>query len=94
MVKVSKFDVVDYLDSEEMIEEYLKAVKEEGNPDLLRSALSNVATNLPRMMIRRNRVKNLSANHVLNPFPVFAIFWRAKNNMYKFVYKIQFFRQI
>ena len=43
MVKVSKFDVVDYLDSEEMIEEYLKAVQEEEDPDLLRSALSNVA---------------------------------------------------
>ena len=43
MVKVSKFDVVDYLDSEEMIEEYLKAVEEEGNPDLLRAALSNAA---------------------------------------------------
>ena len=38
MVKVSKFDVLDYLDSEEMIEEYLKAVQEEGDSDLLRSA--------------------------------------------------------
>lgn len=43
MVKVSKFDVVDYLDSEEMIEEYLKAVQEEEDPDLLRSALADVA---------------------------------------------------
>ena len=43
MVKVSKFDVVDYLDSEEMIEEYLKAVQEEKDPDLLCAALSDVA---------------------------------------------------
>jgi len=43
MVKVSKFDVLDYLDSEEMIEEYLKAVQEEEDPDLLRSALADVA---------------------------------------------------
>ena len=42
MVKVSKFDVVDYLDSEEMIEEYLKAVQEEKDPELLRAALSDV----------------------------------------------------
>lgn len=39
MMKVSKFDAVEYLDSEEMIEEYLTATKECGNPDVLRSAL-------------------------------------------------------
>ena len=43
MVKISKFDVLDHLDSEEVIEEYLKAAKEEGSPDLLRAALSNAA---------------------------------------------------
>ena len=42
MVKVSKFDVVDYLDSEEMIEEYLTAAKECGNPDVFRAALADV----------------------------------------------------
>ena len=41
MVKVSKFDVVDYLDSEEMIEEYLTAAKECGNSDVLRAALAD-----------------------------------------------------
>ena len=43
MVKVSKFDAVDYLDSEEMITEYLTAAMEEGNPDIFLGALANVA---------------------------------------------------
>lgn len=42
MVKVSKFDVVYYLDCEEMIEEHLTAAKECGNPDVLRAAISDV----------------------------------------------------
>ena len=43
MVKVSKFDAADYLDSEEMIAEYLMAAQEDENPDMLRAALSDVA---------------------------------------------------
>lgn len=43
MVKVSKFDAVDYLDSEEMIEEFLTAAKECGNPDVLHAAIADVA---------------------------------------------------
>ena len=54
MVKVSKFDVVDYLDSEEMIVEYLKAMQEEGDPDLLRSALSNVAKALAAAQLAKD----------------------------------------
>ena len=43
MVKVSKFDVVDYLDSEEMIEEYLVAALETDDSDIFLNALANVA---------------------------------------------------
>jgi probable addiction module antidote protein len=43
MVKVSKFDVVDYLDSEEMMAEYLIAALEADNPDIFLNALANVA---------------------------------------------------
>ena len=43
MVKISKFDVVDYLDSEEMIEEYLVAALETDDSDIFLNALANVA---------------------------------------------------
>ena len=43
MVKVSKFDAVDYLDSEEMMAEYLTAAMEDDNPDVFLAALSDVA---------------------------------------------------
>ena len=43
MVKVSKFDAVDYLDSEEMMAEYLTAAMEEENPDVFLAALSDGA---------------------------------------------------
>ena len=42
-MKVSRFDPVDYLDSEEMMAEYLAAALEEGDPDLFLNALANVA---------------------------------------------------
>lgn len=37
------FDVVDHLDSEEAIAEYLNAVLEENNPELLLAAIGDVA---------------------------------------------------
>jgi probable addiction module antidote protein len=43
MVKISKFDVVEYLDSEEMMAEYLTAAMEEENPDVFLAALADVA---------------------------------------------------
>ena len=43
MVKVSKFDAVDYLDSEEMIAEYLIAALEADDTDIFLNALANVA---------------------------------------------------
>lgn len=43
MVKISKFDAVDYLDSEEMIEEYLVAALETDDSDIFLNALANVA---------------------------------------------------
>lgn len=39
----TKFDVVDYLDSEEAIAGYLTAILEENDPDLLIAALGDIA---------------------------------------------------
>lgn len=41
--KITDFDPAAYLDSEETIAEYLTAILEENDPDLLLSALSDVA---------------------------------------------------
>lgn len=43
MVKMSKFDAVDYLNSEEMMAEYLAAAMEDDNPDVFLAALADVA---------------------------------------------------
>lgn len=46
MVKIStlkRFDVVDYLDSDEAIAEYISIVLEDNNPDLLIAALGDIA---------------------------------------------------
>lgn len=42
-MKYPKFDVVDYLDSEEAIAAYLSAVLEQNDPDLLIAALGDIA---------------------------------------------------
>lgn len=39
----AKFDAVDYLDSEELIAEYLAAALEDENPDVFLAALADVA---------------------------------------------------
>ena len=41
--KITDFDLAPYLDSDETIAEYLTAIPEENDPDLLLSALSDVA---------------------------------------------------
>ena len=43
MENFSKFDAVDYLDSEEMIAEYLAAALEDENPDVFLMAIGDVA---------------------------------------------------
>lgn len=49
---VREFDAARYLDNEEIITQYLNAALEDGNPDLLRMALDNIAksTGLGRML--------------------------------------------
>ena len=42
-IKLSNLDVSEYLDTEESIASYLSAIIEEGNPQLLLSAISDVA---------------------------------------------------
>lgn len=43
MEHFAKFDAVDYLDSEELIAEYLAAALEDENPDVFLAALADVA---------------------------------------------------
>ena len=40
---ITRFDAADYLDSEEMIAEYLAAALEDSNPDVFLSALGDIA---------------------------------------------------
>ena len=40
---ISKFDIADYLDSNEMIAEYLNSVLEEGNDSEIIAAIGNIA---------------------------------------------------
>ncbi len=43
MIKTNKFDAVQYLDSEEMMAEYITAAMENPDPDVFLAALSDVA---------------------------------------------------
>jgi len=43
MKKLATFDVVDYLDNEEVIAEYLSAALEDENPDVFLAAISDIA---------------------------------------------------
>ena len=43
MSNFTKFDAADYLDSEEMIAEYLTAALEDENPDVFLAAIADVA---------------------------------------------------
>ena len=42
-METTKFDIADYLDSKEMIAEYLNAILEEGNENDIIAAIGNIA---------------------------------------------------
>ena len=42
-METSKFDIADYLDDDEMIQEYLNAILEEGNSQEIIAALGHIA---------------------------------------------------
>ena len=42
-MKTSKFDIADYLDSDEMIAEYLNSALEDGDEDAIIVAIGNIA---------------------------------------------------
>ena len=52
MDKFARFDAADYLDSEEVIVEYLTAALEDENPDVLRTAVADIAK--ARDMVEKN----------------------------------------
>lgn len=52
--KFSKFDAADYLDSEEMIAEYLTAALEDENPDVFLAAIADVAKVRGMSLIAQN----------------------------------------
>lgn len=43
MKKTKSFDISEYLDSQEMMAEYLNSIMEEENPDLLLAAIGDIA---------------------------------------------------
>lgn len=43
MIKISKFDVTEHLDNEEVIAEYLAAALEDPDPDVFIAALADIA---------------------------------------------------
>ncbi len=43
MSRIAMFDAADYLDSDEVISEYLNAALEDGNPDVFLQAIADVA---------------------------------------------------
>ena len=68
-ITVSKWDASEYLDSPEMIHEYLKAALEDGGTELLMAAIGDVAkakgmTEIAKKtdLNRQNLYKALSAN--------------------------------
>lgn len=58
-MKITKFDVVDYLDSVEMIEAYLKAVREENDEAFFKKAIRAVeqAKRLNNLVINKSSTK-------------------------------------
>lgn len=68
-IKTTPFDMSDYLDSPEMIQEYIQAAIEDGDPVALRLALADVAkakgmSNIAAdtKLNRQNLYKSLSEN--------------------------------
>jgi len=68
-IKTTTFEMSDYLDSPEMIQEYIQAAIEDGDPTVLRLALADVAKAKGMSAIaedtklnRQNLYKSLSKN--------------------------------
>ena len=61
-MKIKKFDVVDFLDSDEAIIEYLNAALEEGEPDFFVKAVGDVAR--ARGMIKVARSSGLGRQNL------------------------------
>ena len=57
-MKIKKFDVVDFLDSDEAIIEYLNAAIEEGDSDFFIKALEDVARAKGRYVYEQARQTN------------------------------------
>jgi len=56
--KANKFDVINYLDDEEMIQTYLDAAQHENDPDYLVEAVENVKKARQRLAKRIANTKN------------------------------------
>ena len=54
-MKITRFDVVDYLKTAEDIAGYLDAVLDDGDPELLEAALDDIARASRRLLQERGR---------------------------------------
>ena len=55
-MKISKFDIAEYLDNEEMVQEYLNNVLEEGNSNEIVAALGHVAKAIGMSKIAEQKI--------------------------------------
>lgn len=78
--KYSKFDVVDYLDSEDAIAAYLSVVMEENDPDLLIAAISDIA--------KARGMAKLAADSGLNRENLYRVLKPGSKPRYETVAKI------
>jgi probable addiction module antidote protein len=66
-VKIKEFDAVIYLDSDEMIVEYLKAAAEDENPEIFLAALGDVARKGMTEVAKRTGLGRKSLYKALRP---------------------------
>ena len=80
MKNIAKLDVSDYLDSEEMIAEYLSAIMEEGDPQLLLSAIGDIA--------KARGMKKIAQNAGLGRESLYKAFSEGAKPRFETVFKV------
>jgi probable addiction module antidote protein len=80
MKNITKLDISDYLDSEEIIAEYLSAIMEEGDPQLLLSAIGDIA--------KARGMKKIAQNAGLGRESLYKAFSKGAKPRFETVFKV------
>jgi len=80
MKNIAKLDISDYLDSEEMIAEYLSAIVEEGDLQLLLSAIGDIA--------KARGMKKIAKNAGLGRESLYKAFSEGAKPRFETVFKV------